>query len=130
MFVWINSEKGAVTFSIFGLLAFIAYAFLVSRYVLEQLTPGVKAAFVETLIVLAIVGFWIWGLQLAFAGLSKAWIILLVASLLPTLFTLYDLSFYSPIPYGWPLLQIVVWVTFVMNVLACVALVFRLVNRS
>lgn len=130
MFVWFNSEKGALTFSIFGLLAFIAYAFLVSRYVLEQLTPGVMAAFIETIIVLSIVGAWVWGLQFAFAGVHKGWIILLITSLLPTLFTLYDLSFYSPIPYGWPLLQIVVWVTFVTNALASVALIFRLVNRS
>jgi hypothetical protein len=130
MIVWFNSAKGAVTFSVFGLLAFIAYAFLVSRYVLEELTPGVMAACIETSIVLAIVAAWVWGLQFAFAGVHKGWIILLITSLLPTLFTLYDLAFYSPIPYGWPLLQIVVWVTFVTNALASVAVIFRLVNRS
>jgi hypothetical protein len=123
---YLTSSRGSLTFSILGLLSFVAYAFLVSRYVLEQLTPGVTAALIETLIVLAIVGGWVYGLLLASDGLRSGWIILLVCSLLPTLFTLYDLIFYSPIPYGWPLLQIVVWITLTSNAAACVAVIGQL----
>lgn len=120
---WLISSKGVILVSILGLLGFIAYAFLVSRYVLEGLTPGTAAALIETLIVLVIVSGWVWGLLSASAGNQNGWIILLISSLLPVLFTLYDLIFYSPIPYGWPLLQIVVWVTFLTNAIACVAII-------
>ena len=123
---YLTSSRGSLMFSILGLLSFVAYAFLVSRYVLEQLTPGVTAALIETLIVLAIVGGWVYGLLLTSDGLRSGWIILLVCSLLPTLFTLYDLIFYSPIPYGWPLLQIVVWITLTSNAAACVAVIGQL----
>jgi hypothetical protein len=109
--------KWSILVLIFGLLTFVAYALLVFRYVLEELTPGIWAAVIETLIVLIIVAFWVWGLLLASQGERIGLYILLICSLLPTLFTLYDLVFQSPIPYGWPLLQIVVWVTF----LACAA---------
>lgn len=119
-------EKWAVVISILGLLTFVAYAFLVSRYLLEDLTPGIWAAVVETLIVLIIVGFWVWGLLLAAQGDRSGLYILLICSLLPTLFTLYDLIFQSPIPYGWPLLQIVVWVTFVACAAATTSVILQL----
>lgn len=121
-----TSSKAAILVSILGLLAFIAYAFLVSRYVLEKLMPGVTAALIQTLIVLTIVGGWVWGLLSASADNHIGWIVLLICSLLPTLFTLYDLALYSPIPYGWPLLQIVVWVTFVTNAAACIVVVVQI----
>ena len=123
---WLTSSKGAILVSILGLLVFVAYAFLVSRYVLEELTPGISAALIETLIVLVIVGVWVWGLLSASADNQSGWIVLLISSLLPTLFTLYDLAFYSPIPYGWPLLQTVVWITLVTNVAACIAVIVQI----
>ncbi|HSG44529.1 MAG TPA: hypothetical protein VLA72_15375 [Anaerolineales bacterium] len=125
---WVTSSKGAILVSILGLLAFVAYAFLVSRYVLGELMPGISAALIQTLIVLAIVGGWVWGLLSASAGNNSSWIVLLISSLLPTMFTLYDLAFYSPIPYGWPLLQIVVWVAFVTNAVACLAIMVQIRN--
>lgn len=123
---WFTSSKTAILLSILGLLTFVAYTFLVSRYVLEEFIPGIKAATIETLIVVTIVGGWIWGLFSATDENHYGWIILLVCSLLPTLFTLYDLAFYSPIPYGWPLLQITVWITFITNTLACIALIIQI----
>lgn len=126
---WFTSSRGALALSVIGLLAFAAYAVLVSRYVLEELTPGVKMAAVETLVVLAILGVWVWGLLRASAGLPGGWTILLVCSLLPTLFTLYDLVFQSPVPYGWPLVQIAVWVGFVCCALASAAAVVQLTGR-
>lgn len=126
MFSWFTSAKGAIIISTLGLLAFIAYAFLVSRYLLEQLTPGVRVAFLETLVVLVIIGGWVWGLLSASGGNRHGWIFLIISSLLPTMFTLYDLVFYSPIPYGWPLLQIVVWVTFATNTAACIDVIVQI----
>jgi hypothetical protein len=130
MVTWFTSQKGAIALSVIGLLSFIAYAFLVSRYILENLTPGVGAAFIETLIVLAIVGGWVWGLLTALEGNRSGLIVILICSLLPSLFTIYDLVLYSPIKDGWPLLQIVVWITFITNVVAVVAVALRLKNTS
>lgn len=112
--------------SIFGLLTFVAYAILVSRYVLEELTPGIWPAVIETLVVLIIVGFWIWGLLSAFQGQRSGLYFLLICSLLPALFTLYDLVFQSPIQFGWPLVQIVVWMTFVTCSAATTAIILQL----
>ena len=126
MFTWISSSKNAILLSVLGLVTFVAYSLLISRYVLEELTPGIKAATIETLIVIAIVSSWSWGLLSASADNHNGWAILLVCSLLPTLFTLYDLTFYSPIPYGWPLLQITVWITLITNAVTAVALTMQI----
>jgi hypothetical protein len=123
---WFTSTKGALVLSTIGLLTFVAYAFLVSRYVLEDLAPGVAFAALETVVVLAIVGAWVWGLLSAAGGAPSGWTALLVCSLLPALFTLYDLSFYSPIKAGWPLLQAVVVLTFVACAAASAAVIVQL----
>jgi hypothetical protein len=127
---WLLSIKGAITCSVIALLSFIAYAFLVSRYLLEELTPGVGLAAVETLIVIAIVGVWVWGLLTAVGGSRGGLIAVFLSNLLPALFTLYDLLFYSPSPYGWPLLQIVIWTTFISNVIALAAVAFQLRQKQ
>lgn len=127
---WLGSQKGAITCSVIALLSFIAYTFLVSRYLLEELTPGIGLAAVETLIVIAIVGNWVWGLLAAAQASQGGWIALFISSLLPTLFTLYDLLFYSPIPAGWPLLQIVVWATFFSNGIALAAVALQLRQKQ
>jgi hypothetical protein len=125
MKTWFTSLKGAITLSVIAMLSFIAYAFLVSRYVLEQLTPGRFAA-ETTLVVIAIVGGWIWGL-LAAAGDSRGGLrAALACSTLPALFTLYDLIFHSPVPFGWPLVEITVWTTFASCVIAMAAITFQL----
>jgi hypothetical protein len=126
MIHWISTPKGAITISTVGMLTFVAYAFLVSRYILEELTPGIGAALLETIIVVAIAGSWVWALLSASGNNQSGWIILLVCSLLPTLFTIYDLSFYSPIPQGWPLLQIMVWITFICCALASISVIIQL----
>jgi hypothetical protein len=126
MIAWFTSLKGAITLSVIALLSFIAYAFLVSRYVLEELTPGMLAAVVETLVVVAIVGGWVWGLIAGASGSRTGLIAALVFSLLPALFTLYDLLFNSPIKSGWPLLQIVVWATFFLCGIAVVTVATQL----
>jgi hypothetical protein len=35
-------------------------------------------------------------------------------------------SFYSSIPFGWPLLQIVVFATFVTNATSCIAIIVQI----
>jgi hypothetical protein len=123
---WFTSLKGAITLSVLAMLSFIAYVFLVSRYVLEQVTPGIVAAAVETVVVVVIVGGWTWGLLAGSGGNRAGLIAAFVFNLLPALFTLYDLIFQSPIPYGWPLLQIVVWIAFILCVVGSVAVGFQL----
>jgi len=90
---WFSSSDAAITTSVIGLLAFVAYALLVFRYVLEELTLSITVATVETFIVLAIVGAWVWGLLLASSEDQTGWTILLISSLLPTLFALAVTSF-------------------------------------
>jgi hypothetical protein len=126
MYLWITSLKGTITLSVIALLAFVGYTFLESRYFLEQWIPGVTAAAVETVIVIAITGGWLWALFAAADGSRGALIAVLIFGALPGLMTLYDLIFYSPIPYGWPLMQIMVWTTFVTSVLGTVVVALQL----
>ena len=67
-----------------------------------------------------------WGLLAAVGGSRAGLIAALAFGSLPVLITLYDLILYSPIPYGWPLLQIVVWTTFVLCLIAAAAIAFQL----
>jgi hypothetical protein len=126
MISWFTSLTGAITLSFMAMLSFIGYAFLVSRYVLGELSPGITAAAAATLVVIAIVGGWGWGLLAAAAGSRSGLITALALGLLPALFTLYDLIFQSPISYGWPLVQISVWTTFVSCVIAIAAIALQL----
>jgi hypothetical protein len=126
MINWFTSLTGAITLSFVAMLSFTGYAFLVSRYVLGELTPGINAAAVETLVVITIVGGWGWGLLAAARGSRSGLIAAFIFSLLPALFTLYDLIFHSPIPYGWPLVQISVWTTFFFCVIAIAAIALQL----
>lgn len=126
MISWFTSLTGTIALSFMAVLSFIGYAILVSRYVLEELTPGITAAAVETLVVIVIVGGWGWGLLAARAGSRSGLITALAFALLPALFTLYDLIFQSPIRYGWPLVQISVWTTFVSCVISIAAIVLQL----
>ncbi len=128
MFSNFSSTPGAIKYSVIGLLSFTAYTFLVSRYILENFIPGVTAAFIETLVVLLIVGVWVFGLLSSHEGGKNVWILLLICSLLPTLFTIYDLIYYSPIKEGWPLLQTVVWITFISNLVASVSSIIQIRN--
>jgi hypothetical protein len=124
MVTWFTSLKGAITLSVIAILSFIAYTFLISRYVFEWLTVGMVTA--ATLFVVAVVGGWIWGLLAGAGGNRTGLIAALVFSLLPALFTLYDLLFHSPISSGWPLLQIVVWATFFICVIAVAAVAIQI----
>ena len=126
MIGWLTSINGSVILSFFAMLSFIGYALFVYRYIIEQLMPGIPGAIGQTLFVLLLIGIWNWTLFSALHG-SRRWLIgALICTSLPALFTLYDLIFYSPIPYGWPLLQISVWTTFTLCLMAIVALVYQL----
>lgn len=127
MIGWLTSLNGAITFSIIAMLSFIGYSLLVYRYVIEQLMPGIPSAVWQTLFVLLLIGGWIWSLFSALSGKRGGLIVALICTSLPALFTLYDLVFQSPIPYGWPLVQISVWVTFVICLAAIAALTYQFI---
>ena len=74
---------------------------------------------------------------MAAAALEMAVVLILVGAWLGALFgvregkrsgliALYDLILYSPIPYGWPLVQIMVVVMLVLAVLAMAALALQM----
>jgi hypothetical protein len=130
MAAWVTSLKGALTLSTIALLSFIGYALLVYRYVIDQLMPGIPGAILQTAFVLLLIGGWIWSLNSANLGSRGALIVVLICTCLPALFTLYDLVFYSPVRYGWPLVQISVWATFVLCVVAIGVLVFQIVTSK
>ena len=123
---WLTSLNAAITISIIALLSFIGYAFLEALYFLGGWITGRAAAAAMTLFVMGIVGGWIWGLLAAKAGSRGGLIALFVLCLITASIMLYDIVFYSPIPYGWPLVQIAVWVTFIGSVLALIAIARQL----
>lgn len=126
MLNWFTSQNVVTILSIIATLLFIGYAFLEALYFLGEWITGVAAAAAMTIVVIAIVGGWVWGLLAAVGGSRGGLMALLVFNLLPALITLYDLIFYSPITYGWPLVQSWVWATFTTNILAVAATLLRL----
>jgi len=126
MKTWFTSIKGVITLSVIAVLSFIGYTLLESRYVLEQLTPGIAAATADTLFVLVLVGGWLRALFAAGGGGRGGLIAALVFSMLPALITLHDLILYSPIRFGWPLLEISVWTTLASCVIVIAAIAIRL----
>ena len=116
---WLTSLNGVITLSIIAMLSFMGYAFLEALYFLNRWISGRVAAAVMTLFVIAILAVWIWGLLEAVGGSQRGLIAILVVSVITALITLYDIILYSPIPYGWPLVQIAVWVTFIASAIAC-----------
>ncbi|MGD2157417.1 MAG: hypothetical protein PVG32_11140 [Anaerolineales bacterium] len=118
MINWFVSLNSAITFSVIAMLSFTAYALLESRYFLEQWIPGITAAALETLFVLVVLGIWIWALLTAVGGHRGALITSMILSGISGLIALFDLIRYSPIPHGWPLLQIGVWVLLCASVLS------------
>ena len=123
---WFRSLSGATTFSIIALLSFIGYAFLEALYFLSGWISGRFAAGLMTLFVIGILGVWIWGLLESTGGSRRGLIAILVVSVITALITLYDILLYSPIPYGWPLVQIAVWLTFISSALAIIAIGLQL----
>ncbi|NIM92954.1 MAG: hypothetical protein GTO18_04495 [Anaerolineales bacterium] len=130
MVAWVTSLKGALTLSTIAMLSFIGYALLVFRYVIDQLMPGIPGAILQTAFVLLLIGGWIWSLYSAILGSRGGLIVVLICTSLPALFTLYDLVFYSPVRFGWPLVQISVWTTFLLCIVAIATLVFQLITSK
>ncbi len=126
MLTWFTSLNGAITLSVLATLSFIGYAILESRYFLEQWIPGISAAVLETLFVLIVVGVWIWALLAANGGSRGGLVVALILSAISALIALFDLIRYSPIPYGWPLLQISVWVMLVASAVSSFSLSLHL----
>jgi hypothetical protein len=122
---WFTSLSGAVTFSALSLLSFIGYIFLMSRYFLEKWIPGDRAAAIETIGVLIIVGLWLRALFVAASDRRSGLVTLFAFSAFTTLVALYDL----PHPGPWPSMIIVVS-TLVFSVLTIAALVLQLSQKK
>lgn len=71
--------------------------------------------------VIALVSGWQLAHFAAYGGNRTALVAAAIITLIPALIALFDLVFYSPIPYGWSLLQITVWTTFIACLLGAVA---------
>ena len=125
MKIWLTSLTGAIVLSFIGMLSFIGYTLLEFRYFLEQWIPGVKAATLEMSFVLALVGGWQIALFAAYGEKRGGVVAAIIFTAVPALITLFDLIFYSPILYGWPLLQIMVIITFFFCTIAVAALAFQ-----
>ena len=118
MKTWFVSIEGFAILSGVAMLAFFGYAFLESRYFLADWTPGVGATAVQMIVLQAILGGWMWAVLSGWAGGRSGLMTAMVLSIVVALIMLYDIIFYSPVEYGWPLVQIMLWVTFVASVLA------------
>ena len=102
MKTWFASLNGTIMISAIALLSFIGYTLMEMRYYLEKWIPGDTAAIVEAIVILLIVGGWLWALFAARDGRRGGLIALLALSLFAILIALYDMQFvlYSPMP--WP----------------------------
>ena len=105
------------------MLSFSGHTFLEARYFLGQWIPGNTATVIETLVVLAIVGCWLYAFSNMVADRRSGVIVALMLSIVLALIN------YSSIPYGWPLLEISVWIMLVSNVLVASTILVRLVNK-
>jgi hypothetical protein len=128
MLVWLKSPNGIITLVTIAMLSFIGYIFLEARFFLGQWIPGNTAAAIETLVVLAIVGGWLYAFSNLVIDKRSGLIVALILSIILTLIALFDLINYSPIPYGWPLLEISVWTMLISNTTAITAISIKLAS--
>jgi len=63
-----TSLKGAINLSVVAMLSYIAYTFLQAFFFLGKWNPTTIAAAVQALVVVTIIGGWIWGLLAATEG--------------------------------------------------------------
>ncbi len=129
MFIWFRSQNGVITLSTIALLSFVGYTFLEARFFLEEWIPGNAAAAIEALVVLAIVGSWLYAFLNIVAGKESGLIVALILSILLVIIALFDLINYSPIPYGWPLLEISVWAMLLSNAITIAAILFKMASH-
>jgi hypothetical protein len=128
MLVWLKSPNGIITLVTIAMLSFIGYIFLEARFFLGQWIPGNTAVAIETLVVLAIVGGWLYAFSNLVIDKRSGLIVALILSIILTLIALFDLINYSPIPYGWPLLEISVWTMLISNTTAITAISIKLAS--
>jgi hypothetical protein len=91
MINWFTSLRGTITLSSIAMLSFIGYVFLEANFFLGQWISGITAAATMTLVVIVIVGGWLWGLLAAVGGSRAGLIAALIFGAIPVPITLYDL---------------------------------------
>ncbi len=129
MLIWFKSLNGIITLLAIALLSFVGYVFLEARFFLGQWIPGNTAVAIEILVVLTIIGSWLFAFSNIVANKRSGLIIALILSIIVALIALFDLINYSPIPYGWPLLEISVWIMLISNATAIAAISLKLTSH-
>ena len=131
---WFVSLDGALVVSGVALLSLLWRSLLDIRYVLTEDMPeagkGTTAAW--TLIIVAIIGVWIWGLLAAQAGARTGLIVLFALALITGLLGgLASLLAFRPImPSARPMGEIAIWSNLVTGVLTAISVAFRLWGRA
>ncbi len=131
---WFGSLDGALVISGVALLSLLWRSLLDIRYVLTEDVPeagkGTTAAW--TLIIVAIIGLWIWALLAAQAGARSGLTVLFALAIITGLLGgLASLLAFRPImPSARPMGDIAIWSNLVTGSLAAISVAFRLWGRA
>ena len=125
MKTWLTSLNGALTLSVLALLSFIGYTLMEMRYYFAKWIPGDSAAAIETIVILLIVGGWLWALFAMTNGRRGGLIALLALSVFNVMIGLYDMPFVLNTPMPWPE-QLMVVVILIVGVIVSIALFVQL----
>jgi len=121
---WFMSLPGAISLTFISLLVFLGRAFVDFYYVFGEFGLDVSMVAGAVVIYLALFGGWIWGLLSAAQGGRRGMIALFGFNLFFLLIiAVGTLVSYCPSPCrtGWPLGEILVWLSLVFGVLASAA---------
>jgi hypothetical protein len=121
---WFLSLSGAITLTIISLLIFLGRAFVDFYYVFGEFGLDVSMVAGAIVIYLALFGGWIWGLLSAVQGSRRGMIAMFSFNLFFLLIiAIGTLVSYCPSPCrtGWPLGEILIWLSLVFGVLASAA---------
>lgn len=92
-----TSLDSALTWASLSLLSFIGYTLMEMRYFLEKWIPGDNAAMIEVIVILLLIGGWLWALFAAAAGRRGGQKALLAFGGFAVLIALYDMQYvFSP----------------------------------
>ena len=117
---WFLSLSGAITLTIISLLIFLGRAFVDFYYVFGEFGLDVSMVAGAIVIYLALFGGWIWGLLSTVQGSRRGMIAMFSFNLFFLLIiAIGTLVSYCPSPCrtGWPLGEILIWLSLVFGVL-------------
>jgi hypothetical protein len=129
---WFTSLNGAITLSAIALLTFLGRSFMDWRFEYSQQDPAGSTS--GALIYMVLIGGWLWGLLAASRGSRRGLVVSLVAVLLlDVAFGLATYFIFCP-PWtgctGWPDAWAWNWSNLISGVIAALAIVFHLRQKS